>query len=254
MYYKYLDEFFARGEDMPKPMVIETRRGDVTGDNVLDRVMLVGSKPHGSNSPFVNNMYVVVFDSNTKREIRIPLKNNAGYNPRLFLGDFTGDKVLDIWVNMDSGASGGAGFYDLFTYEGYEFKSIFNNDIFNKRARFKVDYMDNYVVRVYGGNNEKSYLIDIRDKEPEYLNKIYNPDGKLKEKKSGNVTPLNRAYPMDFDNNGVYDIYAIQRITGINDADEIGFVNNVLRWDESFFEDYIETVSIFGSNLEVEEK
>ncbi|WP_242840718.1 VCBS repeat-containing protein [Clostridium hydrogeniformans] len=249
MEYTNLEEFLVRGEDMPKPIVIDVRMGDVTGDKVYDRVMLVGSKPYGKNSPFVNNMYVVVFNSKTKKYIKVPLKNDVGYNPRLFLGDFTGDGVLDIWVSVDSGGSGGFAYYDLFTYDGDGFKNIFNNDIFNTRSRFKVEYMDNYVVRVYGGNNEKSYLIDIRDKDPEYLNEIYNSDGTLKAKLSGDVTPLNRAYPVDFESDGVYDIYAIQRITGRYNADEIGLVNNALKWDESYFQDFTENVSIFGSNL-----
>ena len=38
---------------------------------------------------------------------QIPLKQNMGYNPTIFLGDFTGNHIEDILVVSDTGGSGG---------------------------------------------------------------------------------------------------------------------------------------------------
>lgn len=86
--------------------ILDYKQGDVNGDGVIDTVYLMGDKRKSSQSPFVENINLVVLDGATRRYSRVPLKENAGYNPTLFLGDFTGNRVNDIVVYIDSGGSG----------------------------------------------------------------------------------------------------------------------------------------------------
>ena len=50
------------------------------------------------------NINLVVQDGASLQYTRVPIKDGSGYNPTIFLGDFTGDKVDDIVVYIDSGA------------------------------------------------------------------------------------------------------------------------------------------------------
>jgi hypothetical protein len=71
------------------PNVVFFAKGDVTGDRISDNVYLTGIKT--PDSPFIQNITLVVQNGATGMFTRVPFKNNAGYNPRLFLGDFTGE-------------------------------------------------------------------------------------------------------------------------------------------------------------------
>lgn len=67
-----------------QPGVISIARGDVTGDRVLDNVYLTGVKT--SASPFVQNITLHIQDGKTGNIQSVPLRENAGYNPTIFLG------------------------------------------------------------------------------------------------------------------------------------------------------------------------
>ena len=87
--------------------------GDVTGDKVPDHVYLTGAKT--PDSPFIQQITLHVQDGRTGNITNVPLpKNaNAGYNPYLFLGDFTGDGVADMLISIATGGSGGIMYHYL---------------------------------------------------------------------------------------------------------------------------------------------
>ena len=67
--------------------IISFKRGDVNGDGIPDNVYLTGIKT--LDSPFTQNITLVIQDGRTGRFTSIPLSDNLGYNPKLFLGEFT---------------------------------------------------------------------------------------------------------------------------------------------------------------------
>jgi hypothetical protein len=96
-------------------MVITTINADVTGDGILDIVSLIGEKDETSDI-FIKNIMLVIKDGKTGQSTSTTFSNNAGYNPRLFIGDFTCDGVGEILISIDSGGSGGFGFYYIYSY------------------------------------------------------------------------------------------------------------------------------------------
>ena len=106
--------------------VIDYARADVTGDGEADEIFLVGNKPSGTDSPYFDNIELMIQDGVTKKYIKIKFKENSGYNPTLFLGDFTGNKVLDILVSIDSGGSGAIGFYYIYSVLNNKPKQLFD--------------------------------------------------------------------------------------------------------------------------------
>lgn len=225
--------------------VVSFARGDVNGDRIPDNVYLTGIKT--PDSPFTQNITLVIQDGLTGRFTAIPLKENAGYNPALFLGDFIGDGVNDILIGIASGGSGGIMYYYIFSFLNNTARLLFDFDVYNGQYQYEVAYKDHYRVEVISKINNATYIIDITYKGADYLNEIYDANGKLKNPITGFVNPLSGLYPVDFDSNNVYELLAFQKIAGRYNADALGFVENILKWKNSAFVLDRQFVAIFGS-------
>jgi hypothetical protein len=236
--------YYAR-TTMNQPSVISFARGDVTGDRMPDNIYLTGLKT--SDSPFIQHITLLVQDGRTKEVTSVPLHENAGYNPTLFLGDFTGNGVDDILISIATGGSGGIMYYYIYSFVKNSAKLLFDFNLYNEVYQYEVTYLDNYKVEVISKINNKKYMIDIQSKGVDYLNEIYDQNGKLKSPITGFVNPLSGLYPVDFDSNKVYELLAYQKIAGRYNADSLGYVLNTLGWVNNRFVLQNQNVAIFGS-------
>ncbi|QXM06271.1 VCBS repeat-containing protein [Crassaminicella indica] len=227
---------------------LDFKQGDVNGDGILDYVYLVGNKPYGIESPFRDNIKLKIIDGKTKDETIIDLKENAGYNPTLFLGDFSGDKIDDILISINSGGSGGYAFYYIYSFLNNKPKMIFDSEKFNAEYIYDVNYKDDYKVEVLSKNTNKKYILDIQYKGEAYLSEIYDKYGNLKEPIKGWVNPLGGLYPIDFQRDGTYELYAEQRVAGRYNADALGYVQTSLKWNTNRFIHFFQTIGIFGED------
>ncbi|MGE7922842.1 hypothetical protein ACQKND_06625 [Viridibacillus arvi] len=230
-------------------IVIDKKRGDVTGDGLIDTVLLTAEKTEGS--PYLKNITLVVFNEKTNFYEQIPLKENSGYNPTISLGDYTGNGVEDILVVIDSGGSGGIIFAYIFTYVNGEMRQVFDSDAYNELSKYEVNYLDNYKVSVTSSYPAKKYILDLTYKGKEYLSEIYNVDGTLKAPIQGWVDPISGFYPIDYARDGNYEFLAYQEIAGRYHADGLGYVETILKWNGQKFVPDRQTVSIFGEDLQV---
>ena len=219
--------------NMRQQQIVYSAKGDVTGDRVTDNVYLTGMKT--VDSPFVQNITLVVQDGRKGTFTRVQLSDNAGYKPRLFLGEFTGDGVLNIMITIDSGGSGAIMYHYIYSFIDNMPKMLFNFNLYNQEYKYKVAYMNDYKVQVVSLKNNKIYIIDISGRDKHYLNEIYNKDGVLKSPIDGFVNPLSGLYPVDFDSNNVYELLAYQKIAGRYNADSLGYVLNTLEWKDNMF-------------------
>lgn len=227
--------------------IVAYARGDVNGDRIPDNVYLTGVKT--PDSPFVQNITLVVQDGRTGIFTSVPLSENAGYDPTLFLGDFTGEGVADILISINSGGSGGIMYHYIYSFINNMPRLIFDFDIYNKEYQYDVIYKDNYKVEVISKKNETKYIIDISYKSSDYLNEIYDENGKLKEPITGFVNPLSVLYPVDFNSDRTYELLAFQKIAGRYNADALGYIQNILKWQNNKFILDRQYVAIFGGRL-----
>ena len=227
------------------PRVVSYARGDVNGDGIPDNVYLTGRRT--PNSQFVEDITLVIQDGMTGSFFRVPLNQNAGYGPRLFLGDFTGNKIKDILIGIDSGGSGAITYDYIYSFINNSPKLLFDFDAYNEEYKYDVNFKDNYKVEVISENNNEKYIIDISSRDTEYLNEIYDKNGKLKNPIQGFVNPLSGLYPVDFDSDGVYELLAYQKIAGRYNADALGYILNTLKWKNNKFDLNNQNVAIFGS-------
>ncbi|ACA42133.1 hypothetical protein J2D69_23125 [Lysinibacillus sphaericus] len=229
------------------PQVIQTKFGDINGDGFFETIFLMGTQKTGS--PLWENLTLTIFYGQTGRIEQIPLKENVGYNPTIFLGDFTGNHIEDILVISDTGGSGGIINGEIFSSTNNQVHSIFDTESFNNKLHYTVNYANNYKAIVQSKTPAKKYIIDLHYKGPEYLAEIYHPDGTLKQPIEGWVDPISGLYPVDYDRDGTYEILAYQEIAGRYHADGLGYVENILKWDGHEFVVDRQTVSIFGEDL-----
>ncbi|MGD6818759.1 VCBS repeat-containing protein [Metabacillus sp. 84] len=224
--------------------IVAFARKDVTGDRVPDNVYLTGKKTAGS--PFVQNIALHVQNGRTGAVTNVPLRNNAGYDPALFLGDFTGNGVADILISINTGGSGAIMYHYVYSFINSHPRLLFDSDVYNERYLYTVDFQNQYKVKVVSKINNLTYIIDISQKDPEYLNEIYEADGRLKMPVTGFVNPLSGLYPVDFDSDGVYELLAYQKIAGRFNADSLGYMQNTLGWGADGFALQNQYTAIFG--------
>ncbi|MDL0435458.1 VCBS repeat-containing protein [Niallia sp. SS-2023] len=227
-----------------QPEVVSFARGDVNGDGMPDNVYLTGTKT--ADSPFIQNITLHVQDGRTGHVISFSLRENAGYNPVLFLGDFTGDGIDDIFISIATGGSGGIMYHYIYSLEGNTAKLLFDFNVYNEQYQYEVTYLDHYKVKIFSKFNNQNYIIDISTRDADYLNEIYDPNGKLKSPITGFVNPLSGLYPVDFDLNNVYELLAYQKVAGRYNADSLGYVLNTLGWSNNRFALQNQYVAILG--------
>ena len=226
------------------PFIAASARGDVSGDGIPDNVYLTGTK--SPDSPFTQNITLVIQDGATGRMTGVPLHDNAGYDPTLFLGDFTGDGTADILVSIQSGGSGATTFDYIYTFAGNLVRQLFDFNTYNAQYKYDVTYLDYYRAEAVSRVNNLRYVIDLTYKGQDYLNEIYDSAGKLKAPINGWVDPLSVLYPVDFDRDGVYELLAFQKISGRYHADGLGYFQNILKWKNVGFVLDSQTVAIYG--------
>lgn len=225
--------------------VVASAVGDVNGDGVPDYVYLTGKKISEGN--LIENITLIVKDGKTGITSSAKFRSDTGYSPSLFLGDFTGDRVNDIFISIASGGSGGIMFYYIYTDLNNRLEQIFDYEAFNQKYNYTVNYKDNFKVEVLNTTTGTRFIIDLTYKGKDYLNEIYNPDGTLKAPIEGWVDPLSGLYPVDFDNNGIYELLGYQEIAGRYHADALGYVESSLKWNGRIFYMYNQYVAVFGS-------
>ena len=231
--------------DIPYTRVVAYARGDVNGDRIPDNVYLTGTKT--SSSPFVENITLIIQDGRTDRFTKILLNQNSGYGPRLFLGDFTGNRVKDILIGIDSGGSGAATYDYIYSFINNVPRLLFDFNVYNDEYKYSVNFKDNYKVEIISEKSNEKYIIDISSRDADYLNEIYDKNGKLKNPIEGFVNPLSGLYPVDFNSDGVYELLAYQRIAGRYNADALGYILNTLKWKNNKFDLNNQNVAIFGA-------
>lgn len=230
-------DMFAYEEDLMNNRYLLTfQEGDVSGDGVPDYVYLYGSKTGDSASSFVDNIAIVIEDGYSGKTSTIIPDFNAGYNPRLFLGDFTADGVDDIKLSIDSGGSGGYGFFYIYTYIDNVPKEIFDFNQYNALYQYTVDYMDLYRVAIYNMNHNQLFVLDVSYKGNEYVSQYYDEFGRLIMPIQGEVLAIGALMPfIQNEDINAYELLAFQRIIGPINSDTLGFIQNVLSWDGEEF-------------------
>ncbi|MEC0229170.1 hypothetical protein [Paenibacillus alba] len=221
----------ASAEELPPPsspqpsqqgQLVQTREIDVTGDGKPDTVALIGSKLD-PNSPYFDKLYIVV-SGQGQQQVVIPLE--GGYNPHMQFCDFIGDKLPQIYVAAETGGSGGLSYYYIYSLKNNVPTAI----PLPEPLRVKSTFKKNYKVLLKIEETGKSFKIDLMDRKDDYEKFGIYKDGKVIKPLIVNVDGYGALKPIDKDRDGICELMGIQRITGIANADTIGYANSIWKW------------------------
>lgn len=230
--------YFNQSYQARQSEIVSDAFGDVNGDGVVDYVFLTAIKSSDPDSPFVKDIKLNIQDGATKVLYILPLdqSGNSGYSPSISLKDFTGDELKEILITIDSGGSGALTFDFIYSFRHNHMMKLFDFNQYNEENQYQVQFLDQFKVEIKSPATNLTYYLDISHRGEEYLSQIYDEKGKLKMPVQGMSDGISGFYPVDLDRDGVYEIQAYQKISGLYHADSFGYIINTLQWDgERFF-------------------
>lgn len=232
-----------------KRKTIESKIGNITGKDSLDRVRLVGTYENEEDL-YATDLELVLNNEKKGQTIRIKIPYE-GYYLKLFLGDFNGDGKSEIMVRGGFGGSGGFEIAAIFNYENNTLKEIFNQEMFSKNVSFKSKYLDNYMVNIESVSTNEEFYLDISKQEKIYLDVVYDSNGKVKGKNAPIVSSITGAYPINSIYSDTYSLLLQQRIVGVSNADTLGIMESYVNLIENKIEVSHMGLLSFGKRKEV---
>jgi hypothetical protein len=228
---KFLDEKLKVKDNT---FILDLKKEDINNDNILDDIMLIGHKKEGVLSHFSEDIEIIVQNGGNKKINRYPIGDiRSGYGARLFIGDFNGDKLSDILSMLQIGDNGELSVYSLISINKNKFKPIFNQKSFYKGLNFDIAFVDEFKISVFNKELSKFYTLDAKKKKYSYVEcGIYNEKGETKQSAKGKCSSFEELTPIDIDNDGVYELKGIQRITGLSDTDTLGFAKSIWKFSD----------------------
>ena len=223
---------------------IATARGDLTGDGAPESLVLSGEQSAGS--AYWQNIELEITDGRTGRTARVPLAHDGGYDPQLVLGSMTARDRVDALIALETGSSGAVGLYSVVAYQNGAYQTVFDSEQYAKRMRYRVQYLDQYVVRAESENTGMAYFIDLAGKDGDYLAQLYDENGVLRQPQTGFVDPVSLLYPADVNRDGLLELVAWQKISGLYHADALGDFITTLALNGRAFAPTTQTVGILG--------
>lgn len=182
----------------------------------------------------------------------MPLAHDEGYDPQLVLGSMTARDRADVLIALETGSSGAIGLYSVIAYQNGAYQTVFDSEQYARQMRYRVRYLDQYAVRAESENTGMAYFIDLAGKDSDYLAQLYDENGRLKREQEGFVDPVSLLYPADVNRDGLLELVAWQRISGLYHADALGDFIGTLAWNGRAFALTTQTVGILGYSIHAE--
>jgi len=222
-------------EDMkipPNTYIIDKKIADVTGDEVDDTIYLIGHKGNIADR-YADKLNIVVRNGATNNREMTDLKKMGGYEGKLFVGDFSGDKVNDVMITAPTGGSGGIVQHIIVNFSAPE-PAVILGPKNNAGAQFIGKYVDGFKAELVNQDTGRSINIDLNAKKDMYVaSQIYNKDGTLLKEVKSMTYPLSLLEPIDMDGDGTYELKGIQSIKGAYGADTISHVNSFWKFENN---------------------
>lgn len=215
-----------------KYYICDTANGDVNGDGRIDQVLLIGHKITETELPYTDKIKVAVVDGKSGKMNAVKMgEMDAGYKPVLFLGDFNGDRIRDIFINVDLGGSGGVQADYILSFKGGSFKQIFNGPRVDPANYLTAKFIDGFKTRTTSSKYKINEVVSVSANKQMYIeNGYFTKSGKLLKEMIGVTDGFGLLQPVLL-KNGIYGLEGSQRIWSFVHADTIADVNTSWKYD-----------------------
>jgi len=211
-----------------RDVILDMKTGDVNGDGIQDIVYLTGDK---ASDAYITNLKLVIQDGRTNFRTVVPLYlgYNSGFDPWLFLGDFTNNRVDDIFINLPVGGSGALTYYYLYSFLRNQVRALYTPEQFiiqNKELDFEVIYRNYYKVDITSKKLNQTFTLDVSNRRDTYAGVVYNRNGTLIKPTKGFILEPPHLYPIKLNGNEAFRLMALQDIAGLSHADRLGYLQS----------------------------
>lgn len=228
-----------------KPTVIATDKADVTGDGVADSITLVGTNEFGDNNSFWGNIGLKIFDTASNEIIEADLNGFGGYEPKIFLGDFTGDKVKDIMVSAPTGGSGGIIDNRIVTVKDGKAQLIFDEKD-NSGLAVSGKFVDGFKADIRVEQLNKEFAVDLQAFKDMYVEGgTYDKSGKLKVDVEPWADGFSLLEPVEYTGDGTYYLRGIQSVSGIAHVNRISNLESLWKYTDGKWVPYYVTYTTY---------
>ncbi|WXR62790.1 hypothetical protein WG909_06135 [Peptostreptococcaceae bacterium AGR-M142] len=181
--------------------ILDKKYSDITGDNGLDEISLVGYKKNQCDE-YSYEIFIVVKDSKTSKSIKINYKDFDGYESKLYIADFDGDKINDILAYSKKEKELDSTNNHILTFKDFIIRDIFANDI---PTDMEINLLNNYIISLKYQDKEVKTVLnnDVKNYykgKKVYINsKLQNKNQNLKISKISYLVPLDINMDGDFE-------------------------------------------------------
>lgn len=216
LFYKH--SFIINAEQVPRPIVISTFKGDVTGDNQHETIRLKGSLLN-DNSNYYQNIWVEIKSIHSEKW-KIPF--TGGYNPSIQLLDLTQDKTKDLFYQTTQNKKD-----DFYSHHLYSLKNGLMKEIpLPKQSHIIGHFRNDFRIEIQTSiRNENPIMIDVNDFREKYVEHgIYDTKGNLIEQVPITIAPISRYEPLLINKSKGYGLKSYQEISGGHTKDQLGVI------------------------------
>jgi hypothetical protein len=204
-------------EDKGGLLTLLHEESDISGDGKNDIVTITGI-PYEEGISYLKEIFLHVTVSDGKT-YKIDLK--SGFDPTIDFIDLNHDGVLDLFISIPTGGSGGLSNYFLYTLANDQLTDIGIPDSLTITSQFQ----DGYKATMNIENTGEIYTFDLKSRKKDYNRLGLYHKGKLNEPTELMVDPYSLLKPKKLKNDQ-YGLKGIQQISGAYHADGIAFVES----------------------------
>lgn len=207
-------------------VIIDAKDGNITDKFSQDKVILTGVKKFES-SDYLDDLVITINKDVSGDSIEKKI-SYAGYDLRLFLGDFNGDGVSEIMIKGLLEKSIGSYMFVVYAFKDDDLVEIYNHNRFNMMSKFDCKYLDNYRAEIISEKTKEKYIVDLSLRPRRYLDLVYDDNGKLKENSNIKVTNLRNVYAIETDEMDIYNLALTQVVVGQDNEDLISTIESIV--------------------------
>lgn len=224
--------------------LLDFQQADINGDNIDDNILMTGVHLPDYSEPYHDHITIIIQNGKNRNLIFLSPIYGHGYEYRIFLGDFDGDRVKDIFFEVANDFIGGGGDYTfaIYSFKGNQFNLLLNNNEIYMETYPKIEFMDNFKMMIACPHLDKKVIVDIGVNKDKYQELNLYTGNKLIKEIKGYTDNYCMLMPIDIDRDGVYELEGYQFVSGYGHADGIGMVNTILKrndkkkWILKYFE------------------